>query len=258
MRDYIYDNTFHGYLTAIFTAYSSKDIEARICRELLYEGSLLSEVITIYNDLEKSSRVMKGIYEKLGVDWLEHLYKVFLSEDLEGDTIGYRAIRYGFKNGKKVLEAESHELIQPFLKLSRKVSRETHNFLGYIRFSELESGVFYSEFQPTYNILPLLAPHFADRLKDQSFVIHDSKRGIAMFYNTEKWHIDKLTDLSALKLSKNELEMQSLWRGYFEALAITERRNLKLQQQKIPKKYWRFFTEDIGVFEQHDIIKCER
>lgn len=255
MRDYLYDNTFSGYLTTIFKLYELKAFEGNIYKENIYDQLLFNESIMIHTEHQLAERVMKGILEKLGEEWLDALYKVFLSELAESDTLGFKAIRVGFKKGKYLLNDERHDIIQPFLKMSRTVSHETHNFLGYIRFSKLESGIYYSEFQPTYNILPLLAPHFADRLKDQSWVIYDSKRRVAAFYDQTNWHISPLDNIGRLKLADDEKAIQQLWRGYFESLTITERINLKSQQQHIPKKYWQFFTEDIGVLKQHDIIK---
>lgn len=255
MCDYLYDNTFSGYLTAIYKLYEMKAFKGTIYRESLYHQLLYTDSIMIHSDHILAERVMKGILLKLGEEWLDALYKVFLSELPESDSLGFGAIREGLKHGKHLLNDERHDTIQPFLKISRKVSRETHSFLGYIRFSKLDNNIYFSEFQPTYNILPLLAPHFADRLKDQSWVITDSKRKIAAFYDQSTWHINPLEDIGSLKLASGEEAIQQLWRGYFESLAIAERTNLKLQQQKIPKKYWRFFTEDIGVLKQRDIIK---
>lgn len=253
MKDYIYDDTFKGYLTTIFKIFENKDFYSAVYRESNYKGHLLNEVTYIYTDQIYASRVTKGILEKLGEEWFMTLHRVFLSEDLESDLIGIKALRLGFKQGKTILNDERHEVIQPFLKLSRKVARETHNFLGYIRFSKLASGIYYSEFQPTYNILPLLAPHFSDRLKDQSWVIHDTKRCIGAFYNQETWHLNELNKIEGLELAEDEIALQKSWRGYFQSLAIAERQNLKLQQQKIPKKYWQFFTEDIGVLKQNTL-----
>ncbi len=255
MYDFVYDDSFQGYLTAIFKVYESKALESQICRRSLYNGHLFNEQIEVVTEPMLANRVMKGILEKLGEEWIDMLHKVFLSEDETSDTLGFKAVQLGLCQGKQLLNDERHEIIQPFLKLGRKVARETHNFLGYIRFSKLTSGIYYCEFQPTYNILPLLAPHFADRLKDQSWVIHDSKRGVAAFYDQQTWHLNPLTHIESLSVSEEELHLQGLWRGYFESLAISERTNLKLQQQKIPKKYWRFFTEDIGVLTQHDIME---
>lgn len=253
MKDYIYDDTFEGYLTAIFKLYQAKAFDANLYRTSLYNGNLMNEVHYIYTDRAYASRVTIGILEKLGEEWFNTLYKVYLSEAPQSDKLGFDAIRLAFKYGKHILNDERHEVIQAFLKLTRKVARESHNFLGYLRFSELSSGIYYAQFEPTYNLLPLLAAHFADRLQDQSWVIHDSKRNIAAFYDQNNWHINALDEIIALEYAEDEIALQKSWRGYFEALAITERTNLKLQQQKIPKKYWNFFTEDIGLLRQNTL-----
>jgi len=37
--------------------------------------------------------------------------------------------------------------------------------------------------------------------------------------------------------------VQMLWKKYFKSMAIEERKNLKLQQQNMPKKYWKYLVE---------------
>lgn len=253
MVDYLYDNSFQGLLTTVFKLYEDKKLDANVYRESNYKGNLINTLVQVYTDSHLARRVMKGILDKLGEQWLDMVYKVYLSEEIEADQLCVKALIEAFKTGKTILNDERHPVIQPFLKLGRKVAAESHNFLGYIRFSKLKSGVYYSCFEPTYNILPLLAPHFADRLKDQSWVIHDTKRSIAAFYDQDKWHINPLKPMEMTDYAEDELVLQNLWRGYFQALAIDERTNLKLQQQKIPKKYWPFFIEEIGLLKQNGV-----
>lgn len=253
MKVYIYDDTFKGYLTAIFKWFENKDFEDDVCRVSLYGGNLIHRPIDVFTDEACAARVVKGVLEKLGYEWLDMIHAVFLSELPEADMLGARAMRLGFKYGKSILNDERHEVIQPFLKVARAVKRETHSFLGFVRFSKLDSGIYYASCHPTYNILVLLAPHFADRMGDQSWVIHDTGRGIAAFYNQSDWHINTLNLSEPLLYAEDEMALRNNWRGYFEAVTISERVNLKLQQQKIPKKYWKYFTEDIGVLNQNTI-----
>jgi len=49
--------------------------------------------------------------------------------------------------------------------------------------------------------------------------------------------------LSEDKLDEYEFAFQNLWRDYLKAITIRERRNLKLQRQHLPKRFWKYLTE---------------
>lgn len=65
--------------------------------------------------------------------------------------------------------------------MARKVSRESHRMLGLIRFRNLPEDIYYAPIKPDFNILTILAPHFARRLPSQKWVIHDKKKGTGRY-----------------------------------------------------------------------------
>jgi len=50
-------------------------------------------------------------------------------------------------------------------------------------------------------------------------------------------------DVDARVLSEDEILFQRLWKQYFRSICIDQRLNLKLHQQKVPRKYWKYLTE---------------
>lgn len=40
-----------------------------------------------------------------------------------------------------------------------------------------------------------------------------------------------------------EKQYQDLWKAFFKALTIEERRNEALQRSNLPKRYWEYLTE---------------
>lgn len=115
--------------------------------------------------------------------------------------------------------------------------------LGLLRFRELQSGIFYAPMGPDHNIVSLLAPHFAKRLSDQPWMIHDVKRDIAAIYDRKDWTIALIRQKKALPLHGDELEFQRMWKQYFKSVAISSRRNLRLQKHFMPSRYWRYLVE---------------
>ena len=65
MTIFIYDKTFEGLLTCIFDAYFKKSFPDSLLSEKDSLPLFYDELITIYNDNEKSSRVVISMKRKL-------------------------------------------------------------------------------------------------------------------------------------------------------------------------------------------------
>lgn len=240
---FLYDGTFEGLLTAIYEGYYSPLKPDRIEVPDHRQEALLDQITWIETDPIKSAKVSEAIVKKLSKEVFEHLLYAWMTEDPDAGTVVYRFTRHAFKAGPACIGHESHPLVNPLLKLSRAATRESHRLLGLIRFMALENGIYYSRFEPTANILMILASHFASRLGDQVWVLHDAKRGLAAFYNLETWHIAAVPMPGDLVLHGDEKQMQAYWQEYFRRIAIQERINPNLQRQMMPKKYWKYLTE---------------
>lgn len=240
---FLYDGTFEGLLTAIYEGWYNPRKPDRIELPDHRQEGLLDEAIWIETDSAKAEKVSGAISNKLSKEILEHVLYAWLSEDTAAGTVVYRFLRHAFKVGPACIGSEAHPEVNPLLRLSRSVTRESHRLLGLVRFMELDNGIYYSRFEPDFNVLMILASHFAQRLGEQVWVLHDSRRGIAAFYNKESWHIAEVSPPKDLQLHENEKEMQACWQEYFRRIAIKERFNPKLQRQMMPKKYWRYLVE---------------
>lgn len=243
MITFLYDGTFEGLLTAVYEGYYGLRRPDRIELPDHRQGDLLEEVLWVETDIEKSSKVSDAIARKLSREILEHVLYAWLSEDAGAGTVIYAFLRHAFRAGPSAIGHESHPVVNPLLRLSRSVTRESHRLLGLARFMQLDSGIYYSRIEPDFNVLMLLASHFAERLGDQVWVLHDSRRGIAAFYNKESWHIAEVAPPEDLLLHADEIRMQSFWQEYFRRIAIQARKNPKLQRQHMPKKYWGYLVE---------------
>lgn len=127
----------------------------------------------------------------------------------------------------------------------RSVGREAHRFKGFLRFQELQDNYWYAGLEPDHCIVPLLAAHCRERFPEQQWIIHDTKRDIAMIYSNNQTTLYTHTELHDIHehLSVQEKQYQSLWKTFFKNIAIIERKNPKLQQQFMPKKYWKYLVE---------------
>ncbi|MDF2674977.1 MAG: hypothetical protein K0R09_3245, partial [Clostridiales bacterium] len=231
MLNFIYDGSFEGLLTCVYEAYYKHVNPDRIIPGEMPQLDMLDESIYISTDEEKASKVYASILEKISSDALDNMYYAFLSELEASGKIIFEYLKLGWKIGSKVDMYLSEDIVLNLHKISKKVGSERHRMLGLIRFSQCRDGIYYSQIEPDHNILQLLAPHFANRMADQNWIIHDIKRNIAAIYNMKGWILTEL-ELNALpEMSHEEDFYQSLWKQYFKSIAITTRFNPKLQVQ---------------------------
>lgn len=240
--NYIYDGSFDGLLTALYHCFKTDKKPTHIdYRDR--EFSFVEENIYVQTDSILAEKVYNGIKESISKEGLRAVFYTFLSENEDSGMIIYRFLRKGFKLGSGILDYSADPDVSALLGLRLKVSREVHFLLGLLRFKELKQGVYYAQVKPDHNTIGLVAPHFADRMNDQYWVIHDVSRGLGVFYNKEGWIIKNIDGDMNIEFSDVEKKYQELWKTYFNHIAIENRLNPKLQRQNMPKKYWDFLIE---------------
>ncbi|MBE0596822.1 MAG: DUF4130 domain-containing protein, partial [Desulfuromonadales bacterium] len=89
----------------------------------------------------------------------------------------------------------------------------------------------------------LIAPHFAARFTDRRWLIHDLGRGEGIFFDGQRWLLGKVELQHPPRDSAEEQLYAGLWRRFFAAVAIPERRNPRLQRHFMPQRYWKHLTE---------------
>lgn len=243
MLIYLYDGTFEGLLTCIYEAYYFDQKPNQIKQEASYTPNLVDETLFIHTDKEKADKVYDSIKKKISKSALRNTYEVFLSEDADAGTIIYRYLKLGWKLGSKVDLNLIHADVMPVHQITQRVNREKHRMLGLVRFQLLENDLFYAPVEPDYNIVGLIAPHFANRMADQSWMIHDVSRGIAAICKNQKWILTEIQGEAIPQLDGEELQFQELWKTYFKHISIAERLNTKLQRSHMPARYWKHLIE---------------
>lgn len=236
------DDTFDGFLTAVFESYAHRPPPAGVVGGQ-FQHRLGMGVVPVETDEHKAARVIDGICRVMKGDAYRRVWQGFLSADPEKSTVIYRYIRLGMHVGEAVHRLLTDERVAAMDKLVRLVGRESSHQTEFLRFSRLEGGVFYAEMQPENDVLPLLMPFFTDRFNSQPFLIHDTGRQTAGVYDTRTWYITDASSLTLPGLSGDEKEYRRLWKRFYDTVAIRERVNPALRRQLMPKKYWRYITE---------------
>lgn len=260
MNVFIYDNSFEGLLTAIFDSYTMKIVPDQIMPYGIWQQNFFSNTISIVTDENKAKRVWSGLEKKLSDKACQMPYKAFLSE-LNQEMLVYRFIRKVFESTCNIEKKFGDDDVLSIKKLNRKVTREACRMLEFARFQKTQDNIYYASISPKYNVLPLIFRHFEKRFTDQQWIIYDIKRSWGMYYNLtctaeiklELDNVDKYTGRIAKSvMSDTEDVFQILWKDYFDAVNIKERKNKKLQMNFMPKRFWRFMIE-----KNIDMIKAD-
>jgi probable DNA metabolism protein len=252
MLVFSYDNTFEGLLTCIFEAYSSKQFPDEIQPEGKQSENLFAETIKVESDSEKASRVWKGIQQKLSAKNKQLLYYAFLSEEVGIEMKILRFTRRLFGNETNIETDLGDSDVLDVVQNARKVKKEAHRILQFVRFQQTKDGLYFCGIEPLYDIMPLVVGHFKKRFADQQWLLYDLKRNYGAFYNKKtveevvlsSHEINRNTgQVSENVLNEGDAFYQTLWKSYFENISIKERKNLRLQRQHMPRRFWKYLTE---------------
>jgi len=240
---YIYDGSYQGLLTSVFEAYSRHETPVNICEDGIIQQGLLDRYLQVETDNEKANRVYNGIVKNAGYMVAENTFIAYLSfqEDKEIIILEYIRLAMIYKNN--VDSYLTNKFVGLLTKMNLNTNREKHKFLGFIRFSVMEGGVQYAKIKPINNVLPLCAQHFTDRLRNIPFVIHDLNRDRAAVYDTKQLYYVNAEGFIPPEISDKEETYRELWRVFYKTICIEPRRNEKLRQQLMPKRYWDNITE---------------
>lgn len=239
------DGTWDGFLSVLFAAHALRPMAEEVFICMPAQCDLLKDYRFVGLNEEKAARVLRGIEEKLPSEALDTIQLVFASRLPEAGNLIYNYLLAGWRLGKRLNEHLTHPAVLPVQTLCRKVGHEVHRMSGLARFASTQHGVFYSKIQPDYDIVPMLAPHFVDRFGDQHFVLHDIGHGTAAIYDLEALHIVRLEPGQAPSIAEDASQdvFATLWKSFYEAIAIKERISEKRRRGHVPVRYWKHMTE---------------
>lgn len=253
MKNLIYDGSFEGFLTAVFTAFEKKITKSVHITRRSDEQSLF-ECLEIATDLQKYTRVKHGIETKLSFALLDDLYAAFLSHlpQIEDQLLAF--IVLGFEMGKDIRHMRQHPVVDGCMKAAAKARREAHRFLGFVRFRQYHD-LYISDIEPDFDILPLIAEHFINRFASQPFLIRDARSRTALVYNGAESMILSFEQSPALWEVSPCDEFENLFKTYYDAMAIEERKSKKRAMRLMPQKYWKNLPEKSVSPKQENKVK---
>jgi probable DNA metabolism protein len=244
---YLYDGGFQGLLTVLLLLRESgtepEDIKAD--GEALQE-SLLAETVRVRTDAARAEHISRDVCELISRGALRRAFRAFLSEEDGAEYHIYRYLRLGWEMGAGVDARLGDEHVHAVHGMSRRTGCEAYRMQGLLRFRQLEGGLYYAPMRTQCDVLCLVARHFLGRMGDQDWMIHDLAREQAALSRGGALDFITLPEFDS-RLSEREKLCQGMWRDYFRTIAVSERRNPRLQKSFMPMRYWDLLVEEPGV-----------
>lgn len=241
---YICTDTITGLYSALHDAWKTcRDGDAGIEIRGKMQQQLFCEYQTVEECEQKAARLERMIKRYLGYNAYWNIYHALLAEDGDKGTAVFRTMQESRRIGdsRKIMDHLGNPDVAKVFALSRSVSNEAHLYEEFIRFRELKNGILFSEIAPKSQILTCVADHFSDRFPLENWMIYDKTHQVFLIHKAkEHWGIvwgESLDRKAASVVSEKEMEYELLWKGFFESIAIKERKNLKCQQNHLPLRY---------------------
>lgn len=227
---------------AVYDAWMSRLGHANVCiEETGADPRLFCEYRTVVCETWKVDKVVTAIRKKLSEDVYELTYKAALSDDKERADKIYRFLIAAFAYGPGILDHLGFPPVHAVFSMARYMSREVHHYIEFVRFSQMQGGILLGKIEPRCDVLPLVAPHFADRLPSEHWILYDCTRKKAAVHRADGgWLIlqaDSEEWQQRLQEVTDEKVFENLWRTFHRSVAIEARTNYRCQRNMLPLRF---------------------
>lgn len=244
MKYLIYDHTFEGLLTAIFTVFEYRYEQVKIISEQRFTPILFGEEVPIYTDATKAKRVLTKVESLVGKEGVQTLLYAFVSEEEGMENNLLEAVQLILKHPTdNALTNFAHPAILSIRKAAKSVGREVHRMKEFVRFEQV-GDLYFAKITPFFDVLPLVVPHFRNRFSDQKWVLYDPQRLYGFAYDLQSvTHFTPADKHFGITQAVAYESYETLWRTYFQHINIKERKNQRYQMRNLPKRYWKYLPE---------------
>jgi len=247
-----YDKTFDGLLCCVFEAYNQKK-----CPDMLLDNEettplFYDEILTIETDTEKSERVWNGLKKRISASAQHCVACCWLADSYpKADEVIFRYVYKCFKSKESIETNFADPDVLELSKIYHQISYENLRVKQFVRFQKTKDDIYFAAIEPLHNVISLSIEHFKDRFSSQKWIVYDTKRNYGYYYDlNEVQQISFSSDnmitsngICSSIMADDEKLFQDLWKTYFKAIAIKERKNPRKQVQDMPRRFWKYLIE---------------
>lgn len=249
MTIFLCSDSFEGILCGVYDAWMSRLGHSNVYLQLDGTGNLqmFAEYRQVDESEEKVQKVVTAILEKAGQQVYEQVYRASLSREEEKADRIYRYLIYALHYGTTIIDQIQIPAVYEIFRMNRAVGNEAHYLVEFLRFSQTREGILLGVVGPKNDVIVLLAPHFADRLRGENWIIYDENRRKAVLHKAMgDWMVVQFSDdewRDKMVMSWDQKEFEDLWKTFHDHIAIEERQNYVCQRGHLPLLYRPYMTE---------------
>ncbi len=249
---YVCEDSLTGIFSGIYEVWKRKMTAEEVGLEVgdSFERRLFCEYIFCKAEERKALAVIRMIQKNLGADVYEKISYALLSADRRKAEMVFRAMLEAKKLSRKdrLMEHLGNEVVRAVFGMYRQVANEAHHYKGFVRFRELKNKTLFAKIEPKHAVLPCIAEHFADRFPQENWVIYDKTHEVFLihekgkrYYFLQQYMCMKGDSGSAQNIvggfSEEEMDYETLWKGFVQSISVAERENRALQNQNLPLRF---------------------
>lgn len=134
------------------------------------------------------------------------------------------------------------------VKIRRKIGEvrsEIHRMRGFVRFNSITDKILFGYMKPEHKIEKVVIDIFARRFKEHMIILGNEYKSWISYYssNSFKRHEEKkslnhiIERIKSLLNTDYEVDIERIWKVYYDSQYIKERENHKLFYKNMPKKH---------------------
>lgn len=250
MTVYVCEEGYEGILSGVYDARMGKKAYLDVRLELAKREKnmeLFCEYVPVLVDGRKARRVEEAVVTRISKAALEAVYKASLSGEEDKADVIYRFLVKGLERGKGVLDMLWLPEVYRLFQICRSLDNEVHREMEFLRFVQMEEGPLVARIGPKNDVLSLVAPHFADRLPEEDWLIYDESRKKAALHPAGRsWFLMDLDSREwedRLRQATKEDDYRELWKAFRRSISIKERWNPVCQMNHMPLR-WRAYMPE--------------
>ncbi|EEG29010.1 putative DNA metabolism protein [[Clostridium] methylpentosum DSM 5476] len=232
---YLYDGSFDGLMCCIAESCRQHELPTDIladgCPQLTLHPT--RRIPTDRSDARKVVEIMQNRISPAAVKFVKMAYLTYISKELPI----LQFFRLGYRYGKRVFDMHADETVCTLRKAVQHLRNESHRFKQFVRFTEYD-GKLIARIEPKNCVLPMIAPHFAERLPNEQYLIYDKTNRLALVHQPGHSAILPLDSFEPDLPGEAEREFRCLWKLYYDTIGIEGRYNPKCRMTMMPKRYW--------------------
>lgn len=239
---YQFDGSYEGLITSFY--YALKNNETPIFSQTNeIQLNFLDISIDVITDMAIYKKMEAYLINKCTYDCFDTIHKAFLHDQAPLFNDIFYFIKKAMIYKEETLFLRTDNIISNVLRAKLTVERETHKMIGFLRFIKVTPSLLSANYSPTNNVTSLLCHHFTERYKNYNFVINDMSRNIFAIYDQKKCVIGTYSEQHLPQFNDIDDDYEYFFKIYHHHIAIPERKNLRLQSNFMPKKYWKHLIE---------------